>query len=462
MDKVKQNTPRKSKVWLLPLLIAIGVAIAVLIVKSRPVTEHHPASQPPISVRTILLEQFNVKPSVIGYGQVRPDVLLDTRAEVAGKIVFVHPQLKKGNILPKGTLVVEIDDSDYRLAFDIASANLTQRKANLSQQHLLRHDAAQALKLAQDKLRLAKVELVRFEKLLKQSTLAQSSVDDQRAAVVKIQQEVQSLQNQLDLIPLQIEIIKAQLKIAKAEVQTQELNLARTKLYLPFDARITSLNIEANQFVTQGASLYSAQTMDKVVVNAQFPLQKMQFLARSFALKTEQMRELFKRGEGSSRLIKQLGLTAKVRLAGNSQSTLWHAEVERISNDLDPRSRTVGVIVSISAPYQQVATEVKPPLMEGMYMKVELQGRPLPFKVIPRDAVHQGEVYLVDQQHKLRRIAVSGDTQQQELLLDPQIALPDGAQVVISDLFPAIDGMPLAPKLDTKAQQALAARLEAL
>ncbi|WP_315982108.1 hypothetical protein [Aliamphritea spongicola] len=67
-------------------------------------------------VTTLQVAEYEVRPTVTGYGEVEPDILLDVRAEVAGKVVYVHPQLKQGVLLPAGTLVVQIDDSDYVLA----------------------------------------------------------------------------------------------------------------------------------------------------------------------------------------------------------------------------------------------------------------------------------------------------------------------------------------------------------
>ncbi|RDE18417.1 hypothetical protein DV711_17355 [Motiliproteus coralliicola] len=453
MNPANQRRPLLGRVWVLPLVIALGAAIAVAIIKSQPVMEHQAKPQPPTPARAVELQRHDVRPSVIGFGSVTPDVLLDMRAEIAGKVSYVHPQLKKGVILPADTLVIEIDDSDYRLALKKATATLAQNRANLAEQQLALKDAEQDLQLAKQKLQLAETELVRFEKLLTRGSVAKSSVDNQRSAVLQTQQEVQTLQNQLDVMPHTTEVLEAQIEIAEAEVQTQQLNLQRTQIRLPFNARIAGLSVEANQFVGQGASLFSAQTINKVLINAQFPLAKIRFLARGFDLKPNEMKALFDSGEDPSGLLQRLGLSARVRLAGDELPVSWNGKVERFSSNLDPVSRTVGVIIGVEDPYQQIQPGIKPPLIDGMYMEVELQGRPQPYWVVPRDALHEGELYLTGPQQQLHRMAVSGFAQQQMLLLDPNTAIAAETRVITSDLFPAVDGMPLAlsPDPDTQA-----------
>ncbi|WP_261843314.1 efflux RND transporter periplasmic adaptor subunit [Aliamphritea ceti] len=458
------QTDKKSwfgRFWALPAVVLLGIVIALVIVKSQPKMQHQVSESKGAPVTTLQVAEYQVKPGVTGYGEVEPDILLDVRAEVAGKVVYVHPQLKQGVILPAGTLVVQVDDSDYMLALKKAEATLAQNRANLAEQDITRRDAELDLKLAKDKLTLTSKELVRFEQLLKKRSVAQSQVDSQRNAVLQARQEVQSLQNSLDALPYSTEVLQAQLDIAEAEVAAQALNLERTQVHLPFDARIASQSVETNQYVGLNASLFSAQTIDKVLVNAQFALPQMRLLSRGFDLPTDDAEVFLQEGQDAENLMRRLGLTASVSLVGHDASVFWEAKVERISNNLDPVSRTVGVIISVSRPYEQVEPGIKPPLIDGMYMQVELQGRAQPFLVVPRTALHEGELYLVDAEQKLVRQPVEGFPQQQMLLLDPQQVSLLSDQVITSDLFPAVSGMLLETQKDTAKQQVLADWLEA-
>ncbi|TXK98443.1 hypothetical protein BMR11_08260, partial [Methylococcaceae bacterium CS5] len=140
-------------------------------------------------------------------------------------------------------------------------------------------------------------------------------------------------------------------------------------------------------WLAAGALLFSAQTTDKILINGQFTLQHFRMLAKDFKGNEALLKEAFLTGF-SSDLFKKLGLNAKVRLADND-SPFWQANVERISSQLDPVTRTLGIIVSVDNPYAQIIPGTKPPLMQGMYTEIILQGKAKTFYVIPRDALHE-------------------------------------------------------------------------
>lgn len=114
-------------------------------------------------------------------------------------------------------------------------------------------------------------------------------------------------------------------------------------------------------------------------------------------------------GTGLQETIDRLGLSARVQLTGDFD-TSWQGRVEQISNNLDPSSRTLGVTVVVDNPYQNVEPGVRPPLIEGMYTEVRLMGSAQHYLVIPRDAVHEGEVFIVDASSRLQRKAKSTQT----------------------------------------------------
>ncbi|OZG75187.1 hypothetical protein BTA51_02030 [Hahella sp. CCB-MM4] len=440
-----------TKRWLLPVVIALGIATAVAIVKSRPPMVHQEPDDSGVKVGVIPVRTYEVKPEVVGYGEVAPDVLLDLRAEVSGKVTYVHPQLRKGAVLPSGTLVLTIDAKDYQLALKQAEATLAQSQANLDELTLALEDARINLNLAREKMEISEKELQRNAALLKKGSISKSTYDSQRTALIQQQQEVQNLENQVKTLPVNIRVQDAQIQKSQAEVETQLRNLDRTNITLPFTARITALNTEENQYVSLGSSLFSAQTIDRVKVNAQFALDDFRLLANSFGEISIQEDSITWNGLPQSQsLFDQLALTASVRLVG-VEDNIWPGKVEQISNNLDPSSRTIGATVAVADPYKNIKPGVKPPLVEGMYTEVHLRGKPVPYQVVPRSAVHEGQVYVVTSDNQLQRISLKGYVQGDMLLLEN--ALAPELKVVTTDLFPAIDGMKLSPYDDTKTEQ---------
>lgn len=166
-------------------------------------------------------------------------------------------------------------------------------------------------------------------------------------------------------------------------------------------------------------------------------------LAKGFAPLDKNLQTLM--SDGSKAFFASLGLSAKVYLNGEN-GPVWDAQFERITGSLDPSSRTLGVIVSVAEPYKNITPGTKPPLIKGMYTQVILASQPKSFLVIPRDALHNNQLYLIDQANQLVRISPNYQVQGSMLLIEDKLTA--GERIITSDLFPAIPQMKLEPTLD--------------
>jgi multidrug efflux pump subunit AcrA (membrane-fusion protein) len=115
-------------------------------------------------------------------------------------------------------------------------------------------------------------------------------------------------------------------------------------------------------------------------------------------------------------------------------------------------TRTLGVIISVDRPNEQIEPGIKPPLLEGMFTEISIQGKPKAFYLVPRDALHEGELFLVNAADQLERRAIKPDQLQGSMALF-STGLEAGEQLIISDLFPAISGMALKPIKDLAMQE---------
>ena len=155
------------------------------------------------------------------------------------------------------------------------------------------------------------------------------------------------------------------------------------------------------------------------------------------------------------RLREVVGLDAIVRLRTGRGHTDWKARFARMSDTVDPRTRTVGVIVAVDDPYRQALPGERPPLVKNMYVEVEIRGRARPgVVVIPRGALYGNEVRIADAEDRLRVREVEVDFVQTNFVVVAS-GLEAGDRVVISDLPYASDGMRLAPVEDDEALAAL-------
>lgn len=446
------------KRFILPAIIAGSVVLAFLITKLQPAMEHQPDVGYITPVKVIDIKRYSIRPAIKGFGVVEPDILLESKAEVSGKIVFVHPQLRDGAIFPKDTVVIRIEEDDFQLSLQQAEADAAFSRAKLREIKVNLENTRVDLDLAKKKLNLAKKDLERTHSLLKKKMISQSSVDAKQTEVLKLEQEVQNLKSRLRTLPEQQASLESTLANTEAALESQRHNLGRTTIRVPFNARISELTVDENQYVSQGGLLFSAQTTDRVLINAQFPLDQFRILASSFSDSEALIREAFRTGF-SNRLFSELGLSAKVRLA-DFESPIWEATVERISSSLDPATRTLGVIVSVDKPYEEIKPGVKPPLMKGMYAEVLLQGKARDVFPVPRDALHENELFISGNENKLERRTVKPLQLQNSMALFAE-GLKQGEKVIVSDLFPAIPDMALKPVQDERIQQQIADWAEA-
>jgi RND family efflux transporter MFP subunit len=254
---------------------------------------------------------------------------------------------------------------------------------------------------------------------------------------------VQTLKNRLTLIPTQRRLLESQ--AARAE-----RDLDRTRILAPFDLRIANLEVEADQYVGIGQTLFEGDAVDRVEMDVQVPL----FALRRLFLDRPEL--VVEPTRISEQLPAVVGLDPLVRLDLGDHIAEWDAEFVRIDDQVDPQTRTIGVVVAVDRPFEQIIPGLRPPLSKGMFVEVILRGRSFGDRVVvPRSAVRNGAVYLVDDDERLRLQPVELLFSQDDWAVIAEGVAP-GDRVVLSDLIPAVPGMLLYPQPDAELAAALA------
>jgi len=444
----------------LPFIAVLGLITMILIVKLQPNLKHEPAENVITVVNYVEVQTHIISPEIVGFGVVKPDVSLQAKAEVSGRITYIHPKLKKGEMFEQGTLLLTIDDKDYLLQLKQAQADLLVNKANLQEMTLTIENNKLELALALEKLTVRKAEYARMLKLSKTGVLSKSSLNAEKQNLLRQKQEVQQLENKKTTLPSMLEVMKAQLDISQAKLEKSGRDLERTKVSMPFDGRISEVYTELNQYVSAGGlstagQLFDAFSLSKIIINAQFPLDQFRLFAQNFNSR------VFVNNESSpsmKEVLKSLGLSVIVE-DPSGHFNPWAAKVERFSDNLDAKSRTVGIMVSVIDSYKNVLPGTRPPLLEGMYMKVVLAAKPKEMLTIPRFTLHDKQLFIINEEKKLKRVSLDklqyhGDL----LLIDPKISNAIKAQdkVITSDVFPAVNNMLVNPILDEKVTKQMA------
>jgi multidrug efflux pump subunit AcrA (membrane-fusion protein) len=149
------------------------------------------------------------------------------------------------------------------------------------------------------------------------------------------------------------------------------------------------------------------------------------------------------------------GFEPLVRMDMGNQIAEWQAEFVRFSDQVDPQTRTIGVVIGVDRPLQKAIPGRRPPLSKGMFVDVVIRGRVQADRlVLPRSAIRGGKVYVVGDDRRLQVRPVGVLFHQGPLsVVDDGVAAGD--QVVVSDLVPAVSGMLLSPVPDEALQTLL-------
>lgn len=434
--------------------ILLGIAVLYWMASGREDPERKPPAEHARTVRVIAAEPVKLVPRVTGFGSVYPATVWTAVAQVSGEVIEVHPDLDNGAILAGGTQIVRISPADFELAISQAEANIRAAEAKLDELEVTETNTADLLRIEREGLKLREAELERKQELFEGGTVAQSALQLEQRESVAQRKKVQDLENALRLLPTQRAVQREQIAVSKAQLSSARLDLERTRIRLPFDARIADVRVEAGQFVTAGSTLVTADGLDVAEVEAQIPIS--QFRAMIGA----SIPEGIPGGvtvEAIPNIIATVGFDATVRLRTGDDVVEWPARFARVSDTIDPKTRTIGAIVAVDDAYAIAAPGKRPPLTKGMFVEIEIRTRPRQDAlVVPRAALHGGRLYVVGQDDRLAVRDVSTGLLQGNLATITQ-GLEAGEKVVVSDLIPAVEGMLLRPLADAEMAAALKA-----
>lgn len=433
---VRDRLSRWQSFWVLPPIL-VGIAIFIFMVSGNQSPQKSDYSEPTRFVRTVTVLQRDFTPIAEGYGSVQPAQVWTAVAQVSGRIIEMHPRLRNGAIITAGTELFRIDPVDYELA-------LAQSQAELAELDIQGDNSTASLKIEKRNLSLAEKEFERQQKLASQGTVSRSNADEAERAMLSSRSLVQNLENTITLLPIQ-RIIQ------QAKITQAERDLANTRITAPFNLRISALGIETHQFVSTGQTLFAGDSIDRVEVIAQVSISELKnlFIDRpglpaDISLVTNNLAQI-------------TGFKPTIKMdIGNDQMAEWEAQFVRMSDSVDPQTRTMGIVVAVDNPMQKAIPGERPPLSKGMFVQVSIAGHSQKNRiVIPRSAIRNGKVYVVNSDNRLETRPIRRLYNQQQITIVAE-GLSPGELIVVSDLIPAVDNMLLHTEADQSLQQSLA------
>ncbi len=446
-------TNNQRRLLIIPAIV-LGVVIFMLMSGGEQAVPRGVSGEHATPVRFMTVQLQSVVPVAQGNGSVVPTRVWSAISQVQGRVVELPRQFRAGEVIQAGQLLLRVDDTDYLLAQAQAKAAIQATQAQLNQLTLQEGNLNASLKIEQALYDSAYKEWQRLQTLAKQGTVSSSQLDAQERAYLAQRQQLQNVKNSLALLPADRLVLQGQLAQQQAQLAQAELNLQRTTLVAPFNARLAEMNVELDQYVRVGEVLAVLDDMEQAEVKAQFSMDHFRQLFQPIDIKS-----MMAKGEMPSPHM--LNLTAQVRLGGNGETIRWPAMFVRTDAVIDPQTRTVGAVVAVDKPYANAMPPLRPPLVKGMYVEVWLAGAAYAGQIaIPRHALHGDEVYLITDENRLERRKVKLQLRQSGFVTIAS-GVEVGERVVVSDLIPAVDGMLLAPVEDEALITSLHALLNA-
>lgn len=412
--------------------LAVGVIGLVVTINFKLDLPTKPAGDRARLVETVSLEQQMIAPLAVGFGRVVPKVEWKAIAEVTGQIVYRHPDLEKGQIIAAGTEVLKIDPLDYELKLVQAEADLKSSQTSLAKLNQEEDNLKQTLKIEKNRFVISNKELQRKQDLRKKGLTSQSDVDLQQQSALSQQKLVLDIANQIALMPDEKRVAEAVIKVNVSKVKEAQRSLDKTTITLPRAMRIAQVDIEQNQVVNLQQEMFVAHGIDVMEVEAQLSIHDMQTLASSF--------NQFPRDAAGIPNPYQAPIKATIQMNSGSLNLSWPAKVARISETVDEHQATAGIILEINQDYSALQPSSATPLVNGMFVKAEIEGMANLSWVVPERALHGDKVYLMDDNQRLQVVNV-------EVLYrrDNQVVvsgqLQAGDKLILNDVLPAIEGM---------------------
>jgi RND family efflux transporter MFP subunit len=294
-----------------------------------------------------------------------------------------------GDPVKKGQLVAEIDSPEVDQQLRQAIATLGVAKASLLQ--------------AQANQELARVASERWAALVKERAVSQQEADEKRLALAAREADVESA--------------KATIKAQEANVRRLEELQSFKQIQAPFDGVITSRNVEIGTLVSEGSGA-GARELFRMV-----QLQSLRFHVPV--------------PEGFVPSIR-IGMEASLVFDAHPGKT-FAGKVSRLSNAVDPASRTMLVEVRVPNPqgillpgmYAQVTFAMQlaapPLLMPSNALLVRPEGTLA--AVVSRDkTVHYRKIQ-VGRDDGTRIEVVSGLEEKEQVMVNPTTMIREGEKV---------------------------------
>jgi multidrug resistance efflux pump len=401
-------------------VLALGLAAggAALLFLMQPEQARRVIERDPLVVRAERVEPTTIQETLIGFGTARADLQASVSAEVGGRVIGIDERLREGLRVEAGTVLVRLDDRDYRAQLERATSQLTADQAALENLAIEEQRLEELIAIAENEFAIAERDYERVLNLYEQDMAGQRELDLARTTVQAARRVLTDLRQQLAQIPNLRRQLEASVEQKRAEVRLAELSLERTTIAAPFDGTIERVAIEEGELVAAGTALFSMLNQTQIEVPIELPISWYNRVAE--------------------------GAPVEITLETDSARS-WRGRIARISPSGSASLRTFPVYIEIDNRRQST------PLVPGQFVQAEIEGRAFTNALaVPRGSVQENQVFVFDDGTARRRVVQIRERLREQALVE---GIAPGAIVITSNLDMISEGM--AVRLDQQTAMRL-------
>lgn len=371
-------------------VIALGIIGSEVLVTTAPTAARKPPEKTARLVSTESVKAGDYSVGLLGYGVVQAEQQITLQARVSGTVKKIGPKFVPGASFKQGDVLVQLDDTDYRIELQTAQAALAQAQSTLTSE--------------QGNQVVAQADF----------DLLGMTVDERERALI--------------LRKPQLEAAKASVQSAKAGVERAKVNLERTILRAPFDGIVVGREASVGAQVSATTTLGVLASSEAYWISVAVPQTDLKWIS-------------FPDG-------KRAGSEVCVSDASSNEQGCHKGRVLSLQTSVQDNGRQAQVLVEVPRPRDKTLQ----PLLLAQYVKVRIDGIELRnvFKLAP-STIHGGNVWVNDDgELDIRPVRIAFRSANYVLV---EQGLKDGEKIVTTSLGSPVQGMAIRISDDSKVSK---------
>ena len=258
-----------------------------------------------VQVQPLIAERL--APEIEIQGKVEAPDRYRAAAPGAGWVESVN--VREGDRVEAGTILVKLDPRDFSTALTQAEAELADIQAQLVESEISYEQNKAALVEEKSILALARKSVARSKQLKTQALSSESALEEAQQALIRQQLLVNQRELAVKSYPSKKQQLEARMQRARAQIEQAERSLERSQAIAPYTGYISEVNVAAGSRVNAGAEMVSMYSPSQLEIRGLIPSRYSAELAA--ALKSGQVLSAYApRNKAHYRLL---------RLAGEAQ-----------------------------------------------------------------------------------------------------------------------------------------------